>query len=114
MQDASPQKKPALGAKGRFATLRLWLVLAAVVAVAIFFCAGLVWYVEGDPVPAARAAQMHIGMGREEVRSLLGGPNGVIVEGDGQEVWVYQRHTVKVFLVNFSSAGDVVRFGTDN
>jgi outer membrane protein assembly factor BamE (lipoprotein component of BamABCDE complex) len=114
MRDVSFPKKPALSAGGEIPNLRLGVVLAAVAAVVTFLCAGLVWVAEADPIPAARVAQMHKGMDRGEVRSLLGKPNSAVVDEDGSEIWLYQRYTVKVFIVRFSSAGEVTGFNSDN
>jgi hypothetical protein len=82
------------------------LLLAGALSV-VCLGAWLCWFMLGSPVAASRAAQVREGMTREQVRALLGRPKSVAASWDGSESWVYDRHTLTVFLVRFSPAGAV-------
>jgi hypothetical protein len=76
-------------------------------------CACLWWFLNGLPVSEADAAQVRDGMGRDKVRPLLGMPRTVIAESDGSECWIYHRHSLTAFVIQFSARGEVTSSGFD-
>jgi hypothetical protein len=83
------------------------LLLAGALSVVVCLGAWLCWFMLGSPVAGSRAAQVREGMTRDQVRALLGRPKFVAASPDGPESWVYDRHTLTVFLVRFSPTGAV-------
>ena len=89
------------------------LLLAGALSVVVCLGAWLCWFLCGLPVPESMAAQVCEGMTRGQVRSLLGEPESVAASPDGSECWIYHRHTLTVFIVNFSPTGAVTCSGFD-
>lgn len=93
------RSRPEAGLPMQF-TLRTLLMATAIIA---FLCVVAVNWL-GPPIPDATVSQLHIGMAKQEVRSLLGAPN----PGSTGSDWHYDRFYDRKWLtVRFGSTGRV-------
>ena len=61
----------------------------------------------------SRLERVHLGMTKEEVRTILGKPPNVYRGKDGTESWVYARMTWSLLDIEFSPEGKLTKCALD-
>ena len=82
-------------------------------ALALCFIAFVAWAMLAPPVPMSRLEQVHLGMSKEQVRTILGKPPNAYKGDDGSESWVYARMTWSLLDIEFSPEGMLTKCALD-